>query len=89
MNEEQLQAIEERAHAATPGPWMEEAESGEWWVASMSDETAALYVIPDTALMNQADVDFIAHARDDVPALIAEVRSLRVTDSAVLRKVEG
>ena len=77
MNEEQLRAIELRANAATPGPWEEVAESGECWLTSQSDETAATYIVPDTALMNQDDIEFIAHAREDVPALIAEARRLQ------------
>ena len=77
MNEQELQEIEERANKATPGPWMEVAESGEWWIAG--PDASENFVMATNASENilQADIDFIAHARADVPALIAEVRSLR------------
>jgi hypothetical protein len=82
MNEEQLQAIEARCNAATSGPWMEVAESGEWWITGPESED---YVMTTNAGdIQQADVDFIANARADVPALIAEVRQLQ-RDNAELR----
>lgn len=76
MNEEQLQAIEERANKATPGPWMEVAESGEWWLSGPEPTHFVMSTNASEDIL-QADIDFIAHARADVPALIAEVRSLR------------
>ena len=82
MTQQELAALKALAEAATPGPWEEVAESGEWWITSASDETASLYVIPDTGLMNQADVDFIAASRTAVPALLAEVERLQVAWSA-------
>ena len=82
MTQQELDALKALADAATPGPWEEVAESGEWWITSASDETASLYVIPDTWLMNQADVDFIAASRTAVPALLAEVERLQVAWSA-------
>jgi len=82
VTNEQMQQYRALADAATPGPWEEVAESGEWWITSASDETASLYVIPDTGLMNQADVDFIAASRTAVPALLAEVERLQVAWSA-------
>ena len=82
MTQQELDALKALADAATPGPWEEVAESGEWWITSASDETASLYVIPDTGLTNQADVDFIAASRTAVPALIAEVERLQVAWSA-------
>jgi len=57
------------AEAATPGEWEEVAESGEWWLTTTNDETAALCIIPDTCNMHQDDVNFIAAARAAVPAL--------------------
>lgn len=74
-----LDAIEARAKAATPGPWRVnprvEADPGETdghgWLAG---PPAAIEY--EAALFNR-DADFIAAAREDVPALIAEVRRLR------------
>ena len=73
MNEQELQAIEERANAATPGPW------------SMQQSTLWLDVSIGYLAHGLAERDkvFIAHAREDVPALIAEVRELRAKLDAV------
>jgi hypothetical protein len=76
MNEEQLQAIKERANKATPGPWEEVAESGQWWITGPVLEYDFV-MSTNTEDIKQEDVDFIAHAREDVPALITEIRSLR------------
>lgn len=75
-----LAAVEARAAAATPGPWVvercsdgrESISAPEWdggvWVAATEDYAT------DYAT---EDAEFIAHARSDVPALVAEVKRLR------------
>ena len=86
-----MEAIEERVDRATPGPWHTpgpdaiaqwEIFDDEWTVASakaydhddpLSNRPGARgpgYIDPD------ANADFIAHAREDVPALVAEVHRL-------------
>ena len=77
ITNEQITEWRRLAEAATPGPWEEVAESGEWWMTTATDEDGSLYVIPDTANMNQADVDFIVASRSAVPALLAEVERLQ------------
>lgn len=78
MTDEQLAAIEQRVQAATPGPWRVEQKDGDRY----------LYDTSDTAMMcdmqyypwapdEEGDWQFIAHAREDVPALLAEVRRLQ------------
>ena len=73
-----LDAIEARAKAATPGPWIMDAEEqtvraveadGQPIMCDRSTETWA----EDN---NANDCDFISHAREDVPALLAEVKRL-------------
>ena len=81
-----LKAIEARAKAATPGRWttkygrsvvshvpwyavMPFGKSRDWLKEIQNGLRTGL---PDT----QANADFIAHAREDIPALIAEVRRL-------------
>ena len=76
MTNEELDAIAQRAEKATPGPWGEVAESGEWWLSGPDIYDDAVMSTNDTEI-SQADVDFIAAARTDVPALVAEVRRLR------------
>jgi hypothetical protein len=73
MTDKHLNEIEARANAASPGPW------GCKWVYRGATRTAFLmreegdgwFVGPNL------DATFIAHARQDVPALIAEVRRLQ------------
>ncbi len=69
-----LQAIKALADAATPGPWEEVAESGEWWITGPDIENG--FVINTTRGITQANADFIAAAREAVPALLAEVERL-------------
>ncbi|MFU8688420.1 hypothetical protein ACNA6I_01180 [Rossellomorea sp. FS2] len=79
MNESNLdlEAIQKRAEAATMGDWDYDAEdygisNGNFMVA-MADVSEKGH-----PFINAKDVDikFIAHAREDVPALIAEVERL-------------
>ena len=92
MTEEQLQAIEERANAATPGPWDNRGDI----VKDIAFEDDVIFYAADsmgphiesgdwqTAVTQmRTDAAFIAHAREDVPALIAEVRALRSKLDAV------
>jgi hypothetical protein len=100
LTQEQLQAIEERAAAATEGPWVvvpdrysddaerehcqgitappgpQEMEAGREYDLPPSGRDI---VITDSGYYPplKADAAFIAHARQDVPALVAEVRRLR------------
>lgn len=89
MTPAELDAIRARAAAATAGPWRPHEEDGsncvwreELPAAStciMSHGTAfalgvAVAATPDP---NNEDATFIAHAREDVPALLAEVDTLR------------
>lgn len=78
MTPERLAEIEARAEAATPG---------EWHVCTCSLKGACPHDkgvrmsfctegLPDKAPYPN-DADFIAHARQDIPDLIAEVRRLR------------
>lgn len=74
MTDIDLDAIEARANAATPGPpWGWAVSDDRRWV----DVTARGH---DRVIATTYDDDlaaFIAHARTDVPALVAEIRRLR------------
>jgi hypothetical protein len=88
---EELDAIEARANAATPGPWISKhvktvytngevehqvrsRENGKH-VAQIRFRASGDGTIGSD--IEDRDVEFIAHARSDVPALVAEVRRLR------------
>ena len=68
MTEIDLDAIRRRMDAATPGPWMHGTD-GLVWPPRMGD--------PVSGSAHLADAAFIAHARQDVPVLLAEVDRLR------------
>ena len=86
----ELDRIDQRAMLAAAGPWEPRLET-RWGTGGAScidlspgqDDDNELYltyspddrVSPDTQL--DADLDFIAHARTDVPRLVAEIRRLR------------
>lgn len=79
MNAEQLSAIKERAAKAMPGPWYR-GESYEqmypgYYVAS--EANGLIVLAEEEGILRDEDVQFIAHAREDVPALVAEVERLQ------------
>lgn len=87
-----LDAIERRANAATPGPWHAEATEdpqeraisnkiGDSRIGYSAWEGLAIAYgaddMPDEGALVAADnAKFIAHARTDIPALIAVIRRL-------------
>lgn len=64
-----LDAIEARVNAATAGPWQHDGNDGLVWPPRIGD--------PVSGSNEMADADFIAAARTDVPALVAEIKRLR------------
>jgi len=87
-----LGAIRGRVEAATEGPWRTVDERGQKF-ALCADGTDLL-VESEIGLICETDLDglnecaepdaaFIAHARTDVPALLAEVERLRAVVEAV------
>ena len=81
MTEDELRAIETRVLAASRGPWKSWIEgrdhtSGSSFIATSESGAAASSAIELTGATD-ADQDFIAHARQDVPRLVEEVRRLR------------
>ena len=76
---DRLSEIRARAEAATPGPWVAEREDDyEWTVVGSTYEPDCRYVIADCGFDSpQSNATFIAHARADIPYLLAEVERLR------------
>jgi hypothetical protein len=77
-----LDAIEARANAATPGPWTQEGNL----VGEQGNEGQDLFHVLSTVRNGRVAWDevapnaaFIAHAREDIPALVARVRELELT----------
>ena len=92
MIDEQLAAIRARCEAATPGPWEPGTQSPYTLRFSIHQSAEARKVNPlgwqRACICREArmmDAAFIAHARQDVITLLADVEQLRAT----LRMVEG
>ncbi len=85
LDEKQLAEIRRRVEAASPGPWKASIEGRD------HESGSSIIIVGDGSSRRDdieltgatpADYDFIAHARQDVPLLVEEVRRLR----ALLRK---
>lgn len=84
ISEQELQEIEARERAATEGPWVYMGDSGGiCWGEIRS--CANFNHITDTPAGDERDNDmeFIAHAREDIPKLIAVVREIPTPRGAV------
>ena len=83
-----LDKIEARTNAATEGPWEWDGESNEPWPAGDNSLRSVSGAKDDLVLYawgydaygieaaRDADAEFIAHARTDVPALVAALRAV-------------
>lgn len=74
MSEVDLDAIEARVALASPAPWsvlpaMVQNEAGQWSPPEVIGIAPYGY--------DDGDVEFIAHSRQDIPAMVAEIRRLR------------
>jgi hypothetical protein len=74
IGNDELERIEARCAAATPGPWKSWVEgrdhtSGDHFISTAGED---IYLTGATL----SDQDFIAAARQDIPTLIAAVREL-------------
>ena len=89
LTADEIEVIAARAEAASPGPWRASIEgrdhlSGDTVILvgdRSTDKAWDMYVWRDAGdgqrFASEADLDFIAHARQDIPLLITEVRRLR------------
>jgi len=86
VNEKLLDAIEARYEAASPKPWIVVIPRGEslydrpYIMADGTDVVEGAYLEEwnvEAAGQVHADLEFCAHARTDVPLLVAEVKRLR------------
>jgi hypothetical protein len=80
LSETDLKAIEARAAAASKGPWKSFIEgrdhtSGSSFIMTGTQQKRTQDI--ELSGATEADQDFIAAAREDVPRLVAEIRALR------------
>jgi hypothetical protein len=75
ITEAELTAMESRAAAAVAGPWKSFVEGRDHTSGSDFIKTSGEDI--ELSGATKADQDFIAHARQDLPRLVNEVRALR------------
>jgi glutathione S-transferase len=86
-----LEAIHKRCAAATPGPWLVDgdylpasiyaSDSPDWKVRHQF-RVVGMTDYEDGGVVCREDAEFIAAARSDIPALLAEVDRLRAERDA-------
>jgi hypothetical protein len=84
LTEARIAEIEARANAATEGPWQASWDTFEDTDTYRVEQKATELVIRTSAESYETDndelfgdIDFIAHARTDIPDLLDEVKRLR------------
>lgn len=80
MTDDEIAQIEARANAATAGPWCavrHDKGPEEFWCIHSGEYRADEPEEDSTLRWNRDDNVFIAHAREDLPKLIVEVRRLQ------------
>lgn len=85
-----LDAIEARATAATEGLWKRSAEQDDTPVVYRDHPavSGAAQVVFMADWGTEADAEFAAHARQDVPALVARVRELEGENEKLRRQLD-
>lgn len=78
MTAKQLDEIKARAEAATQGPWTFDAN------CTLSSERSEILHAGETGFVASANAEFIAHAREDIPALLAEIERLQARERELL-----
>lgn len=75
MTHEQIEAIRERAEKATEGPWNWD---GDFTYTKRGMLEPLIWESEYKGIgVEETDADFIAHSREDIPALLAEVERLQ------------
>ena len=85
MTTDRFQEIKARCAAATPGPWYRVVESvvSDRVPDSLPTSLVGSVVMFRGMFAANADVDFAAHSRADIPWLVAEVERLRYAGKAL------
>ena len=81
-----LDEIRAREAAATPGPWFDTGDVESVGVSIAMDPYADIN--PDRAVW-KVNADFIAHAREDIPFLLAEIERLELALTTATVEVHG
>lgn len=90
LTPERLAEIKARTDAATPGPWFVEHLERDGFTY-FSTDIAPLESFDGevhAGVLDEDEAEFIAHAREDVPDLVAEVERLRSERDALQAKLD-
>lgn len=85
---DRLAEIQARAEAAAEGPWYVEAHQPTLTRRVVSDDHMLDANLGYLGNRNQAEAEFIAHAREDVPWLLREVLALQSELAAATSQLE-
>ena len=94
ITDEELAAMKARVEATTAGPWKPSFEGRDHWAGDSVILTGDqdIYVSAEDYKGGGghfcADLDFIAHARQDVPRLISEVEKLRALRTVSMAPID-
>jgi len=87
MTQQELDAIRMREQAATPGPWkIAEFYEGHKYAADVLANNTTVFV---SACKTAHDAEFIAHARQDISALLDEVMRLQEALTIETARADG
>ena len=75
LSEKEIEAIRKRADKATEGPWW--ASEGLYVVNNLTGDSYEWDADFVAETERESDAEFIAHAREDIPKLLAEIERLR------------
>lgn len=82
LTDDDLRAIEERAEMADPGPWEYNHRGG-------IVDARGYHLLSFSQGHRKQNHPLIAHARTDIPALVAEVRRLRARETELVESLRG
>lgn len=88
MTEQELAEIQERCAEASPGPWKPDAYDmgpDNYSLSVLDSKGLVILEVPSTSSLDESNLLFVAHARTDVPALLAEIARLKA-ENARLRE---
>jgi len=80
MNPNRLNEIRARTEKATPGPWERTGTRGQliYSILSVDEYDISSVVLDVWGEKVDANAEFIAHAREDIPHLLGDVQSLNI-----------
>jgi hypothetical protein len=84
LTQAELNAIKERAEKATPGPWVKTFAAGIEIVCDFETKIISDY----SGVIRYSDAEFIDHAREDIPKLVAEVERLKSAITEAISDIE-